>query len=88
MRGDDLKKVEEVTERLNNMCTMVWDIMSSVAQVAGHDGARYCGENVTTTSDLDRPRVVLGEGLKDIHGQQYWSDDLCRRACSDMTTHG
>jgi hypothetical protein len=36
--------VEEVTEELNNMYTVVGDIMSSVAQVAGYGDARCCGE--------------------------------------------
>jgi hypothetical protein len=39
-----LGKVEEVTKGLNNMYTVVGDIMSSVARVAGYGGARCCGE--------------------------------------------
>jgi hypothetical protein len=39
-----LKKVEEVTDGLNNMCTVVGDIMFFVARVAGYGGARCCGE--------------------------------------------
>ena len=40
-RGDGLEKVEEVTEELNSMCTMVGDTMSSVVWLAG---ARCCGK--------------------------------------------
>jgi hypothetical protein len=40
--GDGLGKVEEVTEGLNNMCTVVGVIISSVAWVAGYGGARRC----------------------------------------------
>ena len=36
--------VGDVIERLNNMYTVVEDIMSSVARVAGYGGARCCGE--------------------------------------------
>jgi hypothetical protein len=39
-----LKKVLEVIEGLNNMCIMVGDIMSSVAWMAEHGGARCCDE--------------------------------------------
>jgi hypothetical protein len=39
-----LGKMENVTERLNNMCTVVGDIMFSVVRVAGYGGARCCGE--------------------------------------------
>jgi len=39
-----LGKVEDVTERLNNMCTVVGDIMSSVAWVTGYGCARCCDE--------------------------------------------
>ena len=39
-----MKKVEDVTYRLNNMYTVVGDIMSFVAQVARYGGARCCGE--------------------------------------------
>ena len=31
-------------------------------------------KNLMITLDLDQPRVVLGEGLKDIHGQLYRGD--------------
>ena len=37
-------KMENVTERLNNMCTVVGDIIFSVVQVAGYGGARCYGE--------------------------------------------
>jgi hypothetical protein len=39
-----LGKVEEVTEGLNDMYTVVRDIMSSVARVARYGGARCCGK--------------------------------------------
>ena len=31
-------------------------------------------KNLVTMLDLGQPRVVLGEGLKGIHGQLYWGD--------------
>jgi len=31
-------------------------------------------KNLVTVLDLDQPRVVLGEGLKDIHRHLYWGD--------------
>ena len=31
-------------------------------------------KNLVTMLDLGQPRVVLGEGLKDIHGQLYRGD--------------
>ena len=31
-------------------------------------------QNLVMTLDLGQPRVVLGEELKDIHGQLYRSD--------------
>ena len=69
-------KVEEVTERFNNMCTVVGDIISSVAWVAGSDMVVQIVvvKKLVTMLDLGQPRVVLGEGLKDIHGQLYWDD--------------
>ena len=67
-RDDSLVKVEEVTERFNNMCTMVDDIMSSMARVAGYGGTGCCGEK--SLGEVRLPRVVLGAGLKDIHGQR------------------
>ena len=42
--GDCFGKKEEVIEGLSNMCTVVGDIMSSVAWVAGYGGARCCGK--------------------------------------------
>jgi hypothetical protein len=39
-----LKKVEEVTKGLNNMCTMAGDIMSSVALVARYGGVWCCSK--------------------------------------------
>ena len=39
-----MKKVEDVTYRLNNMYTVVRDIMSFMAQVARYGGTRCCGE--------------------------------------------
>jgi len=42
--GAGLWKVEDVTERLNNICTVVGDIMFSVVRVAGYGSARCCGE--------------------------------------------
>jgi hypothetical protein len=44
-------------------------------------------KNLVTMLDLGQPRVVLGKGLKDVHGQQY-RDDLCGRVCSHTTAHG
>ena len=58
-RGDGLRKVEEIIQGANNMCTVVGNIISSVAQVAGYGGKK---------SRYDVPIVVLGEGLIDIHG--------------------
>jgi hypothetical protein len=46
--GDGLKKVEEVTDGLNNMCTVVGDIMFFVARVAGYGGARCVVKNLVT----------------------------------------
>jgi hypothetical protein len=66
--GDGLEKVEEVTEGLNNMCTMVRDIISSVARWKDMVMLGVAAKNLVTTLDLSQPRVVLGEGLKDIHG--------------------
>ena len=43
-RGDCFGKMEKVIEVLNNMCTMVGNIISSVAWVAGYGGASCCGE--------------------------------------------
>ena len=37
--------MEEVIEELNSMCTVVGDIISSVAWVVGYGGASCCGEN-------------------------------------------
>ena len=31
-------------------------------------------KNLVMTLDLDQPRVVFGEGLKDIHGHLYRGD--------------
>ena len=31
-------------------------------------------KNLVTALDLGQPRVVLGEGLKDIYVQLYWGD--------------
>jgi hypothetical protein len=45
-RGDGLGKVEEVIEGLNNMCTVIGDIVSSVTRVAGYGGARCCGGKI------------------------------------------
>ena len=58
-RGDGLRKVEEIIQGTNNMCTVVGNIISSVARVAGYGGKK---------SRHDVPIVVLGEGLIDIHG--------------------
>ena len=58
-RDDCFGMMEEVTEKLNNMCTVVGNIISSVARVAGYGGKK---------SRHDVPIVVLGEGLIDIHG--------------------
>ena len=53
---------------LNNMCTVVGDIMSSMARVAGYGGTGCCGEK--SLGEVRSPRVVLGAGLKDIPGQR------------------
>jgi hypothetical protein len=45
--------VEEVTEGLNNMYTVVGDIISSVAWVTGYGGARCCSEK-------SRDKIRLG----------------------------
>jgi hypothetical protein len=82
-----LGKVEEVTEELNNMYTVVGDIMSSVAQVAGYGDARCCGEKSRDDIRLGSTQSGLGKGLKDIHGQRY-RGDLCGRVCSHTTAHG
>jgi len=42
-------------------------------------------KNLVTTLDLGPPRVVLGEGLKDMHRQRY-GGDLCERVCCGHTT--
>jgi hypothetical protein len=46
--GDGLKKVEEIKERLNNMCILVENIMSSVARMAGYGCARCVVKNLVT----------------------------------------
>ena len=56
------------------MRTMVWDIMSSVALVAGYGGANCRGENSCDDVRFGQPIVVLDERLKNIHGQLYRSD--------------
>ena len=66
--------MEEVIEGLNNICTVVGDIISSIAWVAGYGGARCCGEKSCDDVRFGQPRVVLDEGLKDIHGRLYQSD--------------
>ena len=66
--------MEEVIEGLNNMCTVVGDIISSVAQVAGYVVQGVVAKNLVRTLDLGQLRVVLGEGLKDIHEQLYRCD--------------
>jgi len=43
-RGDCSGKMEEVIEGLNSMCTVVGDIISSVAWVAGYGGVSCCDE--------------------------------------------
>ena len=43
-RGDCFGKMEEVIEGLNNICTVVEDIISSVAWVDGYGGASCCDE--------------------------------------------
>ena len=43
-RGDCFRKMEEVIEELNNMCTVVGDIIYSMAWVARYSGANCCGE--------------------------------------------
>ena len=75
-RGDCFGRMEEVIERFNNMCTVVGDIISSVAWVAVSDMVVQIVvvKKLVTMLDLGQPRVVLGEGLKDIHGQLYWDD--------------
>ena len=67
--------MEKVIKELNNMYTVVGDIISFVACVTGYGGARCCGKkNLVMTLNLVQPRVVLGEGLKDIHGKLYQGD--------------
>ena len=43
-------------------------------------------KNLVIMLDLGQPRMVLGEGLKDIHGQLYQGDFL--RVYSHTITHG
>jgi len=43
-------------------------------------------KNLVMRLDLDQSRVVLGEGLKDIHGERYWGD-ICGRIYSNTTAH-
>ena len=62
-------KMEEVTEGLTDMYTMVVDIVSSVALVADMVAPGVVAKNLVMKIDLDQSRVVLGEVLKDIHGQ-------------------
>ena len=66
--------MEDVIEGLNNMCTVVGDIISFVARVARYVVQGVVAKNLVITLDLGQPRVVLGEGLKDIHGQLYRGD--------------
>ena len=68
--------MEEVIERFNNICTVVGDIISSVAWVAGLDMVVQIivVKKLVTMLDLGQPKVVLDEGLKDIHGQLYQGD--------------
>jgi hypothetical protein len=42
--GDCFGKMEEVIKGLNNICTVVGDIISSMAWMVGYRGARCCGE--------------------------------------------
>ena len=39
-----MEKVEDVTYRLNNMCIVVGDIISSVSRIAENNGARCYDE--------------------------------------------
>ena len=80
-------RVGDVIERLNNMYTVVEDIISSVARVHRYGGARCCGKKSRDDVSLGQSRVVLDEWLKDIHRQRYWSY-LCGRVCDNMTAHG
>ena len=77
--------MEEVTEGINNICTVDhsrgYYVLRGV--VAGYGGGRCCGEKISTL-DLGQPRVVLGEGLKDIRAQRY-RGDFYGRVCSHMT---
>ena len=40
----------------------------------GYSGASCCGGNSCDDVRFGQPRMVLDEGLKDIHGQLYQSD--------------
>ena len=42
--------------------------------MAGYGGASCCDENFCNDVRFGQPRVVLDEGLKDIHGQLYRND--------------
>jgi hypothetical protein len=53
------------------MCTVVVDIISSVARWSDTVAQGVVAKNLVMTLDLDQSRVVLGEGMKDIHGQRY-----------------
>ena len=59
-------KMKEVSEGLNDMYTVVVDIISSVARVADMVAPSVVTKNLVTKIDLDQLRVVLSKGLKDI----------------------
>ena len=79
--------MKEVSEGLNDMYTVVVDIISSVARVADMVAPSVVTKNLVTKIDLDQLRVVLSKGLKDIHGHRYWGD-LCGCVCGHTSSHG
>ena len=56
---DCFRKMEEVIDGLNNMCTVVGDIISSVAWVAGYGDARLILEVIDMYWDSEAFRLPL-----------------------------
>ena len=80
--------MEEVTEGLNNMCAVIGDLLHPPWR--GWPNMVVPGivmKNLVMGLDLGQPRVVLGEGLKDIHGERY-RGDLCGHVCTNTIAHG
>ena len=67
--GDGLRKMEEVTQGFNNMCTVVGILCPLWRSWPDIDGPRCCGEKSRDDTRLRSTESVLDERLKDIHVQ-------------------